>query len=58
VVPFPHGPTDLKNLVLLCSRHHKHVHAGVIKLLWVDDRWLAHRPDGTRLHRRQPEAAA
>ena len=58
VVPFPEGPTNLQNLVLLCSRHHKQVHAGVIKLLWVDDQWLAHRPDGTRLHRRQPTAAA
>lgn len=58
VVPFPEGPTDLRNLVLLCSRHHKHIHADVIKLLWVDDQWLAHRPDGTRLHRRQPTAAA
>jgi hypothetical protein len=58
VVPFPEGPTDLRNLVLLCSRHHKQVHADVIRLLWVDDRWLAHRPDGTRLHRRPPEAAA
>ena len=37
VVPFPNGPTDLRNLVLLCTRHHKQVHAGVIKLLWVDD---------------------
>ena len=58
VVPFPEGPTDLRNLVLLCSRHHKQVHAGVITLLWVDDQWLAHRPDGTRLHRRRPTAAA
>ena len=58
VVPFPHGPTDLRNLVLVCSRHHKLVHAGVIKLLRVDDQWIAHRADGTRLHRRQPEAAA
>jgi hypothetical protein len=58
VVPFPQGPTDLHNLVLLCSRHHKQVHSGVITLLRVDDRWLAHRPDGTRLVRRRPGAAA
>lgn len=58
VMPFPEGATDLRNLVLLCSRHHKQVHAGIIKLLWVDDQWLAHRPDGTRLQRRQPSAAA
>lgn len=58
VVPFPQGPTALHNLVLLCSRHHKQVHAGVIKLLWIDDQWLAHRPDGTRLGRRRPRAAA
>jgi len=58
VVPFPEGATNLRNLVLLCSRHHKQVHAGIIKLIWVDDQWLAHRPDGTRLQRRQPPAAA
>jgi hypothetical protein len=58
VVPFPQGPTALHNLVLLCSRHHKQIHAGIIRLLWIDDRWLAHRPDGTPLHRRRPGAAA
>ncbi len=58
VLPFPEGATDLRNLVLPCTRHHKQIHAGIIKLLWVDDQWLAHRPDGTRLQRRQPSAAA
>lgn len=58
VTPYPQGSTDLRNLVLLCSRHHKQVHAAVIKLIWVDHQWLAHRPDGTRLHRRRPPAAA
>ncbi len=26
VIPFPHGPTAIDNLVLLCSRHHHLVH--------------------------------
>src|SRR5258706_11761561 len=33
VVPWPTGPTDINNLVLLCSRHHKHVHQGIIKIV-------------------------
>ena len=32
VVPWPRGPTNLDNLVLLCKRHHKHIHAGIITL--------------------------
>jgi hypothetical protein len=32
VVPWPRGPTNLDNLVLVCKRHHKHIHAGIITL--------------------------
>jgi hypothetical protein len=32
IVPWPRGPTNLDNLVLLCKRHHKHIHAGIINL--------------------------
>ena len=56
VVPFPNGPTNLDNLVLLCKRHHKHVHQQLLKLVWepVTERWVATRPDGTRLRERPP----
>ena len=55
VVPYPHGPTNLANLVLLCKRHHRHVHAGTIKLR-QDNRigWIVCRPDGTPLRQRPP----
>src|SRR5437763_312692 len=26
IIPWPHGPTNIRNLVLLCRRHHKQVH--------------------------------
>jgi hypothetical protein len=53
---FPEGPTNLSNLVLLCSRHHKQVHAGAIKLVRnpATERWEVRRPDGTRLFERPP----
>ena len=42
-----HGPTDLDNLIPLCSRHHHRVHEGGwhIKLL-ADWSLRIHRPDG------------
>jgi hypothetical protein len=58
VVRWPDGPTNLGNLVLLCNRHHKHVHAGVITLRPgpTPARWTACRADGTPLHQRaRPE---
>ena len=56
VVPFPNGPTNLSNLVLLCKRHHKQVHSGVIKSQAIDGghRWTVTRPNGTPLRQRPP----
>ena len=61
VVPWPKGPTDIKNLVLLCRRHHRHVHRGIIKFLWnePDHRWqLVRGHNGTPLYERPPPNAA
>ena len=58
VVPWPHGPTDLSNLVLMCARHHKVIHAGGLMLVRGDDRWQVVRPDGTPLRERPPPATA
>jgi hypothetical protein len=56
VVPWPKGPSDMKNMVLLCHRHHKQVHSKIIKIVpgeregrWVvlrgsDDQPLRQRP--------------
>jgi hypothetical protein len=54
VVPFPHGPTNLNNLVLLCTRHHKQVHNRVLKLERHGDHWQVQRADGTPLRERPP----
>jgi hypothetical protein len=65
VVPFPDGPTNLSNLVLLCRRHHKHVHTGIIKLVRDETSgtseaaepgcgWIPTRADGTLLLQRPP----
>jgi hypothetical protein len=56
VVPFPGGPTNLSNLVLVCKRHHKQIHARVISVVKEPDsgRWVVVRPDGTRLLERPP----
>ena len=44
----PHGPTDLANLLPLCSRHHHLVHEGGWRLTLHPDRTITlHRPDGT-----------
>ena len=54
------GPTNLTNLVLLCHRHHKHVHRDHIILLPgpTPGRWTATRPDGTPLRQRPPPTLA
>jgi hypothetical protein len=49
VVPWPHGPTALANLVLLCARHHKAVHHHQLQLEPAGHRWRVVRPDGTPL---------
>ena len=60
VTPWPAGPTDMANLVLLCKRHHKQIHTGTIKLQHDDEtgRWIATRPDGTVLRQRPPPYVA
>ena len=48
------GPTDLCNLVPLCSRHHHRVHEGRWTITMASDRSLRlHRPDG-QLHATVP----
>jgi hypothetical protein len=44
----PTGPTDLDNLIPVCSRHHHDVHEGGWKLTMTPDRVITLRsPDGT-----------
>jgi len=56
VVPWPNGPTNIDNLVLLCHRHHRHVHDGVIKILHGDavGTFIVTRADGTPILQRPP----
>jgi hypothetical protein len=56
VLRFPNGPTNLSNLVLLCSRHHQQIHAHHLTLVRnpLTERCEARRPDGTKLFERPP----
>jgi hypothetical protein len=56
MTPWPEGPTDLDNLVLLCNFHHELVHEGGWRVE-LDDRQLPvwFRPDGTRYERAGPK---
>lgn len=56
VVPWPNGPTNLSNLVLMCKRHHKQVHAEGIQLLPGDSpgHWIVADRHGTPLRERPP----
>lgn len=59
VVPWQQGgPTNIKNLVLLCKRHHKMLHAHYINIVNDDhtDQWIVTRPDGSPIHQRPPPA--
>jgi hypothetical protein len=56
VVPWPRGPTNLDNLVLLCNRHHRHIHAGIITV--ARDPGTGARSDNTRPRQRPPSARA
>jgi hypothetical protein len=45
------GPTDLANMVLICSFHHRLVHELGWRIEWGDEAELIwHRPDGARFH--------
>lgn len=58
VNPWPNGPTNMGNLVLLCHRHHKQVHAKIVGLepAGTPGRWTVTRPDGSPLLERPPPA--
>lgn len=60
VVSWPTGPTNLQNLVLLCCRHHKHLHAGIIKLVRDDPkgRWKVLTKSGAEVLVRPPPRLA
>ncbi len=54
--PPANGPTDLANLVPLCSRHHHLAHEGGWRLVLDADRALhLHQPDGTRWRAARPD---
>ena len=52
------GGTDMGNLVLVCHRHHKQVHKGIIKILPGDrvGTFVVTKADGTPLRERPPPA--
>jgi hypothetical protein len=41
------GRTDVDNLVLICSFHHRVIHDHGYRIRWVAGRWEFHRPDNT-----------
>jgi hypothetical protein len=53
------GPTDVANLVPLCSQHHHHAHEGGWRLVLTSDRALEHyQPDGTLWRTNHPDRLA
>jgi hypothetical protein len=56
IIPWEHdGPTDLTNLVLLCSRHHHHIHQpGWHDKLLPDSTYEITTPTGTHLTSHPP----
>ncbi|MDW3212501.1 MAG: HNH endonuclease [Ilumatobacteraceae bacterium] len=59
ITPWEHGgPTDLLNLIPICSRHHHVVHEVGWSLVLEPDRTLIiHQPDGTVFGRTRPDLA-
>ena len=51
IVPFPLGPTDLDNMLLLCDNHHHLVHEGGWRLQGNAFDFTMYRPDGTLFER-------
>ena len=52
IVPWPDGPTDLENLILLCYFHHDLVHEGGWRVeLDAAELPVWYRPDGSRYER-------
>ncbi|HLS77140.1 MAG TPA: DUF222 domain-containing protein [Nocardia sp.] len=48
IIPWEHGgPTDIDNLIMICSHHHKVIHDHGYQIDRVDDRWAFRRPDGS-----------
>jgi hypothetical protein len=41
------GRTDLDNLILVCSFHHRVIHDHGYRIQWRSGRWEFRRPDGT-----------
>jgi len=56
VIPWPQGMTNINNLVLLCHRHHKQVHAKIIRLepSGMPGQWVVTDRNGTPLLVRPP----
>jgi len=49
-----HGPNAVRNLVLLCRRHHRFVHEGRFGVEMIQGQPVFRRPDGTVLEDRSP----
>ena len=49
-----HGPNAVRNLVLLCRRHHRFVHEGRFGVEMIQGQPVFLRPDGTVLEDRSP----
>jgi hypothetical protein len=41
------GRTDVDNLILVCSFHHRLIHEHGYRIRWLAGRWEFRRPDGT-----------
>jgi hypothetical protein len=41
------GRTDVDNLILICSFHHRAIHDHGYRIRWVAERWEFRRPDNT-----------